>query len=140
MKTRFVQLYLLFVAIILTLTALAKLPDVFLFHLTSCMEGDPILGNLQPADISNHTLLGVAAGIELFIVGLICFSPWRWLPCLAAALWGTLCVAVRLFIIDPSVDCGCLGWPGQPSPSMNLMAGLLALAIAAGGLAALWMS
>jgi hypothetical protein len=142
MKSRFVRSYLLWVGITLALTALAKGPVILtIFFPTACLGGgDPILGGYQPAGLSNEKLLAVAAGIELVIIALICFSPWRWLPCLAAASWGSLCLVLRFFIIDPSVDCGCFGWLAKPSPFTNLAAGLLASAIAAGGWMALWIT
>ena len=138
MRPQFIRFYLLFIGIILTLTALAKLPAIILPPFTMCMEGDPILGSYQPFNMSNEMLLEIAASNELVIVALICFSPWRWLPCLAAALWGSFCMILRWYVIDPSVDCGCLGWLAKPGPLTNQVAGLLALAIAAGGWTALW--
>jgi hypothetical protein len=141
MKPRFVKFYLLFIGIILALTALAKLPLILtIFFPNSCLEGYPILGHYQPFNMTNEKLLAIAASIELAIVALICFSPWRWLPCLAAALWGSLCMLLRWFIIDPSVDCGCLGWLAKPSQITNLVGGLLALIIAVGGWTALWIT
>jgi len=137
MKMRGVQLYLLFVGITLAVTALAKLPAIFP-PLTLCME-DPILTQYQMG-LSNKALLAVAASVEMVIVGLICFSPWRWVPCLAAALWGTLCIFIRFYLLDPTADCECLGWLGKPGPTTNLVAGLLALIIATGGWISLWMT
>ena len=46
---------------------------------------------------------------------------------------------IRLFFLDPSVDCGCLGWIGKPGPTTNLAAGILALMIAAGGWSSLYL-
>jgi hypothetical protein len=140
MKTRFVRVYLIFTGVILTLTALAKLPSALLFKYTSCMEGDPILGIYQPFEITNESLLGFSACCEFAIVILICFSPWRWLPCLASALWGSACLFARLFLMDPNIDCGCLGWIAMPGPLTNVVASFLALLLAAGGYSAFWFS
>jgi hypothetical protein len=139
MKPLFVRIYLLFTGIILTLTALAKLPAIFPFP-NMCMEGDPILGGYQPLGMSNEQLLAIAASVEFVVVVLICFSPLRWLPCLASALWGSLCMVARLYFMDPNADCGCLGWFAKPGPMTNLIAGLLALALATGGWMALWIT
>lgn len=133
MKPQFVRVYLRFTAIVLSVTALAKLWGIWVFSMSQCMEGDPLFGSLQPAAISNEHILGFAAGMELFIVMLICFSPWRWLPCFASASWGSICLVARLYFIVSGVDCGCLGWLAKPGPMTNIIAGLLALALAAGG-------
>lgn len=138
MESQLLRVFIFFIGVILTLTAVAKLPAIFPLAMTMCMEGDPILGNYQPFNMSNATLLGIAASSELVIVALICFSPWRWLPCLATALWGSLCVVLRWHVIDPSADCGCLGWLAKPGPATNFIAGLLALAMATGGWLGLW--
>ena len=139
MKPRFVRLYLIFTGTILTLTALAKLPSTLPIS-NMCMEGDPILGSHQPLGMSNEHLLAIAAGTELTVVALIFFSPWRWLPCLASALWATLCLIAPSYFMDPATDCGCLGWLAKPGPTTNVIAGLLALALAAGGWLALWIT
>lgn len=131
MKPQFVRIYLLTVGVILALTAVAKLPAIF--HARTWCLDDPIMGSFQPDRMSNEQLLGIAAITEFVIVGLICFSRWRWLPCLAAALWGSLCVIARWFIMDPAANCRCLGWFMKPNPATNIEVGLLALAIAIGG-------
>ncbi len=131
MKPNFVRIYLAVTAIILVATALAKLPAIF--HLPNWCAEDSIFGNFQPASISNEQLLGVAAGTELVIVLLICFSPRRWLPCIAAAAWGLLCFLARLFLMDPYGNCRCLGWLAKPGPTTNLVAALLALSLAGAG-------
>lgn len=139
MKTSFVRIYLFVTGVVLAATALAKIPAIFLSHLTSCMEGDPILGNHhilgnhQPSNMSNAQLLGIAASAECLVVLLICFSRRRWLPCFASALWGSVCVVARFYLMDPSTDCGCLGWLAKPGPTTNLIAGVLALFLAVGG-------
>jgi len=136
MKQRFTKIYLISAGIILALTALAKIPAVFP---TSCLE-DPILGSQQPVGISNETLLGFAAGIEFSIVVLICFSPLKWLPCLASALWGTLCLLVRIVFMDSSADCHCLGFFVTHGPITNPFTAFLAVVLAAGGWASLWIT
>lgn len=133
MKSRFVQVYLGFVAVALSLTALAKLPAVFPRE-TLCMY-QPLFGPGQ--SVSNEFILGTAAAIELFIVLLICFSPWRWLPCLASTVWGLICLVARAYFIIFDVDCHCLGWLAKPGPETNAVASALALALAAGGIIAL---
>jgi hypothetical protein len=132
MKPRFVPIYLVTVAVILATTAVAKVPAIF-HERTWCID-DPILGVYQPA-VSNEQLLGFAACTELGIVLLICISRWnwRWLPCLAAALWGTACVIARWFLMDPYANCRCLGWLAKPGLNANITAGALALGIALGG-------
>jgi hypothetical protein len=130
MKTRFVRYYLLAAGVIFALTAVAKLPAIF--HARTWCADAPILGDFQPS-ISNEQLLGIAATIELVIVLLIFFSRWRWLPCLAAALWGLACVIARWFLMDPFANCRCLGWFIKPNPTTNVEVGLLALGIATGG-------
>lgn len=133
MRAQFVSIYLRFVAIVLSLTALAKLPAVFTGPLnTLCME-DPLFGSLQPRVIPNQIILAAAALTELLIVMLICFSSRRWLPCLASALWGSVCLVARVYFIIAGVDCGCLGWLAKPGPMTNIIAGILALALAVGG-------
>ena len=133
MKPSFVRIYLFVTGVILVATALAKLPAIFLSHFTSCMEGDPILGNHQPSNMSNAELLGIAASAECLVVLFICFSRRRWLPCFASALWGSVCVVARFYLMDPATDCGCLGWLAKPGPTTNWIAGLLAMFLAAGG-------
>jgi hypothetical protein len=133
MKSRFVQVYLGFVAVVLSLTALAKLPAIFPRE-TLCMY-QPLFGDSQP--VSNEVILGTAAAIELFIVGLICFRTPRWLPCLASTVWGSICFAARAYFITSGIECGCLGWLARPGPMTNTIAGLLALALAVGGMIAL---
>ncbi|HUA67809.1 MAG TPA: hypothetical protein VMA13_04610 [Candidatus Saccharimonadales bacterium] len=137
MKSQFVKLYLRFVAIVLSLTALAKIPA--LVTSLRCME-EPLFGRFQPEGLTNNQILGTAAFIEISIVLLICFSPWRWLPCLASALWGSICLIARLYFIISGVDCRCLGWLAKPGPMTNTIAGLLALAITVGGFKALQMT
>ncbi|HTV39720.1 MAG TPA: hypothetical protein VMF08_04035 [Candidatus Sulfotelmatobacter sp.] len=139
MRTRFVKFYLYFVAVTLSVTFVGKLGAVVrtVFHLPSmyqCIE-DPMFGPSQP--IGNDPLLAIAAGIEFVIVMLICFCRARWVPCLASALWGTICVGARVYFTVAGTDCGCLGWLAEPGPTTNLIVGLLALAIAAGGYTAL---
>jgi hypothetical protein len=136
MKQRFTKIYLISAGIILALTALAKIPAVFP---TSCLE-DPILGSYQPVGISNETLVGFAAGVEFSIVVLICFSPIKWLPCLASALWGTLCLLVRIVFMDSSADCHCLGFFITSGPVTNPFIDFLAVVLAAGGWASLWIT
>lgn len=133
MKPLFAVVYLRFAAAVLLLTALAKLWGIFSFMMSQCMEGEPLFGNFQPSGISNDRVLGFASGIELFIVLLICFSPWRWFPCLASALWGSICLIARIYFIMSGVDCGCLGWLAKPGPMTNIIASLLALMLALGG-------
>ena len=131
MKSPFVRLYLLATAFTLAVTAAAKLPVIF-HGPNRCIE-DAILGDWQPDFLSNQGLLGIAAAVEVMIVLLICFSPWHWLPCLACAVWGTLCVVCRLWLMDPNANCRCLGWLAKPGLTTNLMVGALAFAIALGG-------
>jgi len=131
MKTRFVRLYLFATGIILTVTALAKWPAIF--HPRNWCSDADILGQFQPAHMTNEQLLGIAASTELIIVLLICFSPWRWLPCLAAAGWGLLCFSARLFLMDPYANCRCLGWLAKPGVTTNLTAAIIALLLAGGG-------
>jgi hypothetical protein len=131
---RFDQWYLLSAAVILGFTGLAKVPTDFVLKL--CIE-DPMLGPYQPANVSNLGLSGFAAGIELAIVALIIFSPVRWLPCLASASWGTLCLAVRfLFFKDGFAHCNCLGWIDAPPLTVAAIAAWLAV----GGGIAFWQS
>jgi len=137
MKSQFVRVYLGFAAVVLSLTALAKVNSILVFMMSSCMEGVPLFGSFQPAAITNEHILGLAAGIEFFVVLLICFSPWRGLPCLACAVWGSICLLARLYFIVSGVDCGCLGGILKPGPVTNIVAGLLAFALAAGGFVAL---
>lgn len=150
MKTLFVKLYLYFVAIVLSITFVGKVPAILrtifgLLHVNGflplylCME-TPLFGSYQPLNMSNDQLLAVAAGIELFIVMLIGFCRARWVPCLASALWGSICVAARVYFMSTDTDCGCLGWLAKPGPTTNLIVGLMALAIAAGGWVALAIS
>ena len=131
MKISFVRIYLLVTAILLTATAVAKWPAIF-HERTWCADAD-ILTQFQPAHMTNEQLLGFAASVELLIVALICFSPWRWLPCLAAASWGLLCFLARLFLMDPYANCRCLGWLAKPGPQTNLAAAIIALLLAGGG-------
>lgn len=133
MKSLFVRYYLLAIAVLFVATALAKLPAISPAHIRTWCLDDPILGNFQPPGLSNEQLLGIAATVELAIVGLICFSPWRWLPCLAATIWGLACYFAHLFFIDPNAKCRCLGWLMQPNPANNQAMALLALGIAGGG-------
>ena len=69
----------------------------------------------------------------MLIVLLICFSPWRWLPCFAAFIWGLLCFAARLFMMDPYANCRCLGWLAKPGLQTNITAAIIALMLAGGG-------
>jgi hypothetical protein len=131
MKPNFVRIYLAVTAIILAATAVAKYPAIF--HVRTWCIDDAILGNFQPAGLSNERLLGFAAGTELLIVALILFSPRRWIPCLAATAWGLLCFLARLFLMDPYGNCRCLGWLAKPGPTTNLVAALLALSLAGAG-------
>jgi hypothetical protein len=130
MKSQFARIYLVVVGIVLAVTALAKVPAIFHGPM-ACIES-PILGNFQSA-LSNEGLLGFAACAETGVVLLLCLSPWRWLPCLAAALWGSTCVIARWFLMDPNADCQCLGWLAKPGPMADNIAGALALGIALGG-------
>jgi len=130
MKPSFVRIYLLTAGIILAVTALAKWPAIF-HERTWCADAD-ILGRFQRG-VTNEQLLGLAASMELLIVLLICFSPWRWLPCLASAAWGLVCFLARLFLMDPYANCRCLGWLAKPGPTTNWEIGLLALLLAGGG-------
>lgn len=139
MRTRFVNFYLYFVAITLSVTFVGKLGAVVRTVLQlpmafACLE-NPIFGESQP--IGNDPLLAIAAGIEFVIVILICFCRARWVPCIASALWGTICVGARVYFTITGTDCGCLGWLAKPGPTTNFIVGLLALAIAAGGYVAL---
>ncbi|HXI70758.1 MAG TPA: hypothetical protein VNN22_10430 [Verrucomicrobiae bacterium] len=131
MKTRFVRLYLLATGIVLTLTALVKWPAIF--HPRNWCADASILGNFQPASLSNERLLGIAASTELLIVLLICFSPWRWLPCISTAAWGLICFLARLLLMDPHANCRCLGWLAKPGTTTNVIAALLALVLAGAG-------
>ena len=140
MKLQFVGVYFGFAAVVLLLTALAKVHSILVFMTSLCMEGDPLFGSFQPAAITNEQILGFAAGIEFFIALLICFSPWRELPCLACALWGSICLLARSYFIVSGVDCGCLGGILKPGPVTNIVAGLLALVITVGGFIALMIS
>ena len=132
MKTSFARIYLLTTAIILTATALAKYPAIFHAR-TWCADADILKFQFG---LTNELLLGLAASIELLIVCLICFSPKRWLPCIASAAWGLLCFFTRLFLMDPYANCRCLGWLAKPGLATNAIAALLALALAGGG----WMA
>jgi len=85
MKASFVRIYLVTAAIVLAGTAAAKWPAIF-HERTWCLD-DAILGNFQ-GRLTNEQLLGMAAAVELLIILSICFSPWRWLPCIASATWG----------------------------------------------------
>jgi hypothetical protein len=131
MKTSFVRIYLLGSGIVLAVTAMAKLPAIF--HTRNWCADDSILGRFQPAHLSNEQLLSLAASTEGLIVLLICFSPWRWLPCICSAAWGLLCFSARLFLMNPYANCHCLGWFARPGPTTNLIAFLLALLLAGGG-------
>lgn len=133
MKSRFVPVYLGFVAVVLSLTALAKLLGVLTAPMMACIE-NPLFGPLQP--VSNEAILGTAALIELFIVGLVLFSARRWLPCLASTMWGLICLVAHAYFIISGVECDCLGWLA-PGPATNIVASVLALALAAGGMIAL---
>lgn len=151
MKALFVKGYLYFVAFVLSLTFVGKVPAVLqtifgLLHTNSflamygCLE-NPIFGPNDPTGLSNNQWLAIASGIEFSIVMLICFCRARWVPCLASALWGTICVAARVYFTVSDTDCGCLGWLASPGPTANLIVGFLALAISAGGyiaLAVIW--
>jgi hypothetical protein len=130
MKPSFVRIYLLATGIILGVTALAKWPAIF--HERTWCADDSILGSFQRG-VTNEQLLEMAAGTEILIVLLICFSPWRWLPCISAAAWGLFCFLARLFLMDPYANCHCLGWLAKPGPMTNLMVGWLALLLAGGG-------
>jgi peptidoglycan/LPS O-acetylase OafA/YrhL len=132
MKTRFVQIYLFCVAVVLLLTAIAKLPAFLMGMATLCME-EPMFDSWQPQWVPNELILMVAAGIELSIVALIRSRRPRWVPCLAAASWGTVCVAARVYFSMAGTDCGCLGWLAKPGPTTNLIVGSLALVICIGG-------
>lgn len=107
MKDRFVQAFLISAGVILGVTALGKAIPL---PLTRC-DPPPILGPYQP-DVSNQTILFVAAAMEFGILGLICFCRKRWLPCLACSLWGGLCVLVHSVALGPDAlsSCNCLGW------------------------------
>ena len=121
MKAFFVKGYLCFVAIALSVTFVGKVPAVLrtmsdLFHMPDFMARDlcmetPLFGSLDPTWIHhNYQFLAIAAGIEFFIVMLICFCRVRWVPCLVSALWGTVCGAARVHFMMSGTDCGCLGW------------------------------
>jgi hypothetical protein len=131
MKTSFIRIYLLVTAVLLGTTAIAKIPAIFRER-NWCSDPN-ILGRFQPAQLSNEELLGFAASIELLVVLLICFSPWRWLPCLAATVWGLLCFAARLFMMDPYANCHCLGWLAKPGLQTNILTAIVALLLAGGG-------
>jgi len=138
MKSQFVRIYLRFVAVVLSVTAVAKLPAVLLGVVPNlCME-KPLFGRVQP--FPNFAVLGIAAIIEFSIVMLICLSPWRRLQCLVSALWGSICLAARAYFIISGVDCGCLGWLAKPGPMTNMIASILALALAAGGYVAFYVN
>ncbi len=131
MSSNFIRYYLRFVAVVLSVTALAKLPEIFrLKVVTMCME-EPMFGRFQP--FSNDLVLLLAAATEFVIVALVLFSPRRWVPCLAAATWGSICLCARLYFIVAHVDCGCFGWLAKPGPMTNVLATLLALALTIGG-------
>jgi len=136
MRPNYVRIYLTVTAILLTATAMAKYPAIF--HARTWCAAPDILSRFQP--VSNDQLLEFAAGTELAIVALILFSPWRWLPCLTAGAWGLLCYLARLFLMDPYVNCRCLGWLAKPGPTTNITAALLALGLAGGGWIAFRMS
>jgi hypothetical protein len=129
MKTSFVRIYLAVTAVLLFATAVAKYPAIF--HARTWCSDPDILTKFQL--VSNERLLGFAAGTELAIVALILFSPWRWLPCLAAAAWSLLCFGLRLFLMNPYANCRCLGWLAKPGPTTNLIAAIIALLLAGGG-------
>lgn len=131
MKTSFVRIYLFVTAILLTATALAKKPAIF--HTRTWCSDPDILGRFQPAHMTNEQVLGFAASVELLIVALICFSPWRWLPCIATAAWGLLCFLARMFLMDPYANCRCLGWLAKPGRETNIAAAIIALLLAGGG-------
>ena len=131
MKTSFVRIYLFVTAILLTATALAKKPAIF--HARTWCADPEILGRFQPTHMTNEQVLGFAASVELLIVALIFFSPWRWLPCIAAAAWGLLCFLARLFLMDPYANCRCLGWLAKPGRETNIAAAIIALLLAGGG-------
>ena len=131
MKTSLVRIYLFVTAILLTATALAKIPAIF--HARTWCADPEILGRFQPAHMTNEQVLGFAASVELLIVALIFFSPWRWLPCIAAAAWGLLCFLGRLFLMDPYANCRCLGWLAKPGRETNIAAAIIALLLAGGG-------
>jgi len=106
LKDRFVRAFLISAGLILGMTALGKAIPA---PLTKCIE-PPILGPYQP-DVSNQTILFMAAAIEFGILGLICFCRKRWLPCLACSLWGGLCLLVHAVALgsDTLHSCNCLG-------------------------------
>lgn len=116
MKRRFESVYLVSAGVILALTALGKVPPIPSGGWL-CME-EPILGVLQSFGPTNQFLLWFAAGVELVILGLICFCPTRWMPCLAACFWGTLCLLLRISLLSKtdSAACHCLGWFEQAIP------------------------
>ncbi len=110
MNKGFVRVYLRSAAVILAVTALGKGIPIPAF--TRCIE-EPLFGSYERQfDLSNEALLGIAFAIELGIFLLICFSRRRWLPCLAAGVWGAVCLFVREALLDPNGvrSCNCLGW------------------------------
>lgn len=131
MKNSFVRIYLLVTGIVLAATALAKIPAIF--HPRNWCADPDILARFQPQHVSNEQLLGFAASVEGIIVLLICFSPWRWLPCICAAAWGMACALARLFLMDPYANCRCLGWLAKPGVNTNIAATMIALLLAGGG-------
>lgn len=134
-KARFVKAYLISAGIILLITGLGKFP---LYSVVSIIcEGEPIWNIGLPFAPTYMALGGFACGVELAIVILICFSPVRWLPCLASAVWGFLCLLFRLLFMTPDgpSNCRCLGWLEAPPGVVALIAGWLA---AGGGITFWW--
>jgi hypothetical protein len=133
MKTRFDKGYLISAGIILAFTASGKVPS---FHLSLCIEF-PMLGNHQPTFISNAGISGLAAGAEFAVLAMILFSPVRWLPCLASASWGALCLTARFLLFkDGFQHCRCLGWVDAPPVTVAAIAVWLAV----GGTISFWQS
>ena len=131
---RFSQVYLLSAAFILAITGSGKVPTDFILKM--CIE-EPVLGVYQPLSVSNMGLSGFIASTELAIVALICLSPVRWLPCLAAGSWGALCLAIRLTLFKNGFHhCNCLGWVDAPPLTVEAIAAWLAI----GGGIAFWQS
>jgi hypothetical protein len=128
MKSRFVQVYLLSAGISLAVTALGKAIPVD--HMADLCMVNPIF---------SPTSLWIVSALEFGIVGLICFSRERWLPCLASGLWGALCLLVRLVFLGGAAakSCHCLGWFEHiiplPAEVLNSILLVLAIWLAAGG-------
>jgi hypothetical protein len=133
MKVRFDNAYLFSAGVILAVTGLAKVSSLLV--ITSCIE-KPVFGVHQPFGMSNMGLTAFAAGVELAVLALICFSPLRWLPCLASGLWGSMCLVARSFFMQEGAHCHCLGWIEAPTVTVVFIAGWLAV----GGWVAFWMA